>query len=299
MRALLVLAAAATLTGEALASDMLPPYRVVAEEKTEANRTVDVRIDRRLEEGEVTAIANAIVNREPKPFMRTIVNFVLPMAKPGEPPWASASLVRELKVRIPGLRLDEERQFVTEARADRRDVIGHWLTSTPATPGRITIFRENKRLYAEWRMRSGVRTQDEVTETRTSSGRRFDLKQAANDDHFVIVAGGDLEIRSKGQMIALGERVKDGALAAPTVAASRDRSTTEVASWPPVPTSTIEPVRAAAPAQADPAAVAIAEPAKPGKAAASKGATAGPRKQASQQPSSPKVDLTRFLQPQT
>lgn len=299
MRALLVLAASATLTGQALAADVLPPYKVIAEEKTEANRTVDVRIDRRLDEAEVTAIANAIVNREPKPFTRTIVNFVLPLAKPGEPAWASASLVRELKVKIPGLRLDEERQFVAEARADRRDVIGHWLTSTPATPGRLTIYKENKRLYVEWRMRSGVRTRDEVTETRTSSGRRFDLKSAANDDHFVIVGNGDVEIRSKGAMIAVGERIKDGAAAAPAVAQARDRNT-EVANWPPVPTSTFEPVREQAPADAkpDPAVTAVGEPApKPGKAV--KSATASALRKQAAQPSTPKIDLTRFLQPQT
>jgi hypothetical protein len=297
MRALLVAAAIATLAGSSQASDMLPSYKIVAEEKTEASRTVDVRIDRRIEETDVTAIANAIVNREPKPFNRTVVNFVLPLAKPGEPPWASATLVRDLRVKIPGLRLDEERQFIGEARADKREVIGHWLTSTPATPGRITIFRESKRLYAEWRMRSGVRTQDEVTETRTSSGRRFDLKQAANDDHFVMTPGGDLEIRSKGQMIALGERIKDGPVVAPAIAGSRDRNTV-VASWPPV--STIEPIKAE-PALSDSdgraqGAAAVADPSKQAKSA-----KAPPqRRQATQQQGgASKVDLTRFLQPQT
>lgn len=294
MRAILVVVAAMTLAGTAQASDLQQTYKVIAEEKSDTSRTVDVRIERRLDEAEVTAIANLIVNREAKPFTRTIVNFVLPMAKPGEPPWASASLVRELRVKIPGLRLDEERQFVAEARADRRDVVGAWLTSTPATPGRLTIYRENRRLYVEWRMRSGVRTQDEVSETRTSSGRRFDLKSAANDDHFVILAGGDLEIRSKGTMIALGERIKDGPAAAPTLVSTRDRNT-EVASWPPVPTSTIEPVRAQVETKPDLAAVAITDPA----ARLPKAKAPAPRKQAAQQPGSQKIDLTRFLQPQT
>ena len=298
MRAMLVVITAVTLAGAVNAADVQPVYKVIAEEKSEANRTVDVRIERRIDEADVTAIANAIVNRETKPYMRTIVNFVLPMAKPGEPPWASASLVRELKVKIPGLRLDEERQFLSEARADRRDVIGSWLTSTPATPGRLTIYRENKRLYAEWRMRSGVRTQDEVAETRTSSGRRFDLKLAANDDHFVIMAGGDLEIRAKGAVIAVGERIKDGPAVVPGLASTRDRNT-EVASWPPVPSSTIEPVRGPKLGEAQPnaalAGVAVAEPStrpKTSKAPAQ-------RRQAAQQPAAPKIDLTRFLQPQT
>ncbi len=297
MRAMLVAVAAATIAGSVQAADVQPAYKVVAEEKSETNRTVDVRIERRIDEADVTAIANAIVNRETKPFTRTIVNFVLPMSKPGEPPWASASLVREVRVKIAGLRLDEERQFVAEARADRRDVIGAWLTSTPATPGRLTIYRENRRLYAEWRMRSGVRTRDEVAETRTSSGRRFDLKAAANDDHFVILAAGDLEIRAKGALIAVGERIKGGPALLPGVASTRDPNT-EIASWPPAPTSTIEPARAPTVSEdkQDKAAVAIADPAsKPGRASRAP----AQRKQASQQPATPKVDLTRFLQPQT
>ena len=180
MRAVLVIVMATALAWPA-AADTVPSYKVIAEQKSDSYRAVDIRIEQRLDETDLAAIANAIVGREQRPHARTIVNFLLPTARPGDQPWASATLLREVRVKIPGLRLDEERLFTAEAHADRRDVIGAWLTSTPATPGRLTIFREGKRLYAEWRLRSGVTTKDELSETRVAdvvvNGATFPLDE--------------------------------------------------------------------------------------------------------------------------
>jgi hypothetical protein len=269
-----------------LAAQTLPQYRVVAEERSETNRTVDVRIERRLNEADLNAIASVIVNRETRPYMRTVVNFVLPNARPGEPAWANATLVREIRVRIPGLRLDEERLFTAEAREDRRDVIGSWLTSTPATPGRLTIYRDGRKLFAEWRMRNGVRTQDEVSESRVSAGRRFDLKAGASDDHFLIVASGDLEIRAKGTLIALAERIREPSGSAPAIASARTgRGATEA--WPPAAAdATLEPAQSPQ----------ITEPARPTRPITVHRVL--PRKPPSQA-APPKIDLSIYLQPQT
>ena len=119
--------------------------------------------------------------------------------------------------------------------SDRRDVIGAWLTSTPATPGRLTIFREGKRLYAEWRLRSGVTTKDELSETRVAAGRRYDIRSSASEDHF-MVTGGELEIRARGGRIAIAERIGPAPVEQPLVSALRQRNAT-VEKWPPAPSA--------------------------------------------------------------
>jgi hypothetical protein len=289
MRAILAAVCVAILVVPA-AAQTVPAYRIVAEEKTDTSRTVDVRVERRLGETDIGSIANAVVNREQRPYLRTIVNFSLPSARTGEPPWASATLVREVRVKIPGLRLDEEQQFTAEARADKRDQVGSWLTSTPATPGRLTIYRENKRLFAEWRMRSGVRSLDEVTETRVSAGRRFDLKSGNTDDHFLVTHAGDLEIRAKGALIAVAERIKDGPPLAQVVASARERGQ-QVERWPPAPAG--EAVLVSAEVKSEQQAATVAEPT--GRTPKANRPTP-PRKLAGQ-PTSPKIDLSVYLQP--
>lgn len=280
-----------------VAAQTLPTYRVIAEEKSEAGRTVDIRIERRLDEADIGAIANAIVGKETKPYARTTVNFILPAARPGEPPWANATLVREIRVKIPGLRLDEERMFVAEAHGDRRDVIGSWLTSTPATPGRLTLYREGRKLFAEWRMRTGVKTQDEVTETRVSAGRRFDLKSGASEDHFLMLPNGDLEIRAKGTLIASAERIRETPGSAATVAGTRAPQHAAEA-WPPARSASGFTETAATTPAAETIAPVTVEPPKPGKSAGSGQKSAAPRRHAAPA-SSPKIDLSVYLNPPT
>ena len=293
MRAMIATVLALTAAAP-LSAQTLPQYRVVAEEKSDASRIVDVRIERRIDEPDINAIANVIVSRDTHDYPRTVINFVLPNARLGEPPWANATVVREVRVRIPGLRLDEERQFLAEAREDRRDILGSWLTSIPATPGRLTIYREGKRLFAEWRMRNGVRSQDEIGETRVSGGRRFDLKSGPSDDYFLVTATGDLEIRAKGQLIALAERIRDTGVAASAVASSMSptlpRNGNEA--WPPSPAGT------AVEQEPNPrmASAVVAEP-HPAKPAAKPITVQRVRKPAPA--TTPKFDFSSYLRPQT
>lgn len=273
MRALLAAMMAASLAIPA-AAQAPAPYRIVADQRGDTSRTVDVRIERRLDESELSVIANAIADRDAKPATRITINFVLPSARQGDAPWASATLHREVKLKVAGLRLEEERLFRAEAQADRRAVIGSWLTSTPATPGRVTIYREDNRLFAEWRMRSGVTTRDEVRETKVATGRRFDLRSGVGDDHFIMIGNGDLEMRAKGTLITVAERIRDTDSKLPAVAA-RDRAS-ETERWPSAAAPTGFEVRqqgqmqptsvAAARADAEPEPAAAAAPAPAAKA---------------------------------
>jgi hypothetical protein len=283
--------AALLLAAPALAQTPTP-YKIVTEERGDTTRTIDVRLERRADEADLDAIANVVAARDPKPYARTIVNFLLPATRAGEAPWATATLQREVKVKIPGLRLDEEKLFIAEAHADTRNVVGAWLTSTPATPGRLTIFREGRQVIAEWRLRSGVRSRDELTETRLSSGRRFDLKSGTADDHFILTQAGDLEIRSQGKLIAVAEPIKPATAGEIAAATQRPRGNS-VEPWPLLPAAAPAPGSAPAVGKA----AAAAEPASPDTQTAVK-APARPRPAARKDtPAEPRIDLTKFLNP--
>lgn len=189
-----------------VAASTIPRYKVLSEDAGEIHRSVEVRLERRVGEVELKLIARMIQEREPRPFRRTLVNFYLPGMKPGQGAWASATHTKDIAVRIAGLTLEEEAAFTAEARVDARSLVGTWLTSTPAAPGRLTIYRERGQLFAEWRLRNGVKTVDEVAEKKTAAGRRFDnVPQTA--DHFVLNMNGELELRQGEQLVAMAERI--------------------------------------------------------------------------------------------
>lgn len=203
----LLLAAAAPL-----AAEPLPPHKVVAVDDGESRRLVSVRLDRRVSEADLVHIANA-AHKGVAEGKRMLVNFYLAGQKLTEASWASASFAPTLKITIHGLSLEEEAAYLDEAARETRPVIGMWLTQAPAVPGLLTIAREKGKLYADWRVRGGHRTVEEVVETRGPHGRRFDITTDPTQ-YYVLIKGGELELREKTGLIAVAEPVKPDAMSA-------------------------------------------------------------------------------------
>jgi hypothetical protein len=184
------------------------PYRIATDEaSTETSRRkVAVVLAKRVPEAEIGSIADAVRAKEKVPFERTTVSFYLPRMKIGEGAWATATFNPALKISIIGLRLEEEQAAVAEASSDPRPRVGVWLTAPPAAPGRLTIYREGAQTFAEWRLRNGDKSVDELVETRDPKGRRFATK-AGGTDHYLLTWNGELELRDGQSIIATGEKL--------------------------------------------------------------------------------------------
>ena len=190
----------------------LPPHNTVSEDISEQRRLVSVRIERRLTEPELLAIGEGIRAREKRRFSRTQISFFLPGMALQQGAWASVTFSSESKVSVHGLRREDEDVLLAEHRADTRPLLGSWLTSPPATPGRLTIYSDQGRIYAEWRLRNGQRTVDELQDTTTKAGRRFDVNGGG---YYVLARSGDLEIWDKTTLIATADRIRPEHLALP------------------------------------------------------------------------------------
>jgi hypothetical protein len=183
----------------------LATHAVVSEDLSEQRRAVFVRIERRLDEPELVRIAAAMRAREKRAYARTQVNFFLPGMALNQGGWASVVFSPEPKVLISGLRREDEDMFVAEHQLDRRPLLGSWLTSPPAATGRLTIYSDHGRVFSEWRLRSGIKTVEELREGAMGRGRQFEV---ADGGRFVLTKSGDLEIWDKSTFIAVGERLR-------------------------------------------------------------------------------------------
>ncbi len=188
---------------EAIASGT-PGYQLMYEDASSGKRIVAVRLDRRVPEQDLGRLAEAVRTRFPTPATRTQVQFYLAPQRSGEMPWATAVFAPDLRLQISGLTVEEEEVLHLEAQKETRPIIGAWLTGPPASPGSLMIVREKGRLTAEWRLRGGHRTQDEVVESRWNGGQRYDVKGDAGQ-HYVVTRAGTLELRDARALIATAE----------------------------------------------------------------------------------------------
>jgi len=196
----------------------LPTHHAVSEDISEQRRAVYVRVDRRVDEDDLLAIAGKVEAEGKKPFARTYVNFILPGMPVNQGAWASVLFSPEPKVMIHGLSRTDEELFLAEHQADTRSLLGSWLTSPPAAPGRLTIYSDHGKVYAEWRLRGGQKTVDELRDATLKGVRRFDVPGGG---YYQLSRSGDLEIWDKTTLIATAERIRPDYLAAPAIASRR------------------------------------------------------------------------------
>lgn len=183
----------------------LEPHVVISEEANDQRRLVAVRLQRRINEADALQIAAAVHARARRPVPRSFITFYLPGMATSAGAWASVVYAPEPKFLAHGLKREDEEALLAEHMADRRPIIGAWLTSPPAAAGRLTIHNEPGRLVLEWRLRNGQRSTDELREVRSASGRRFEIP---GGEHFVVNRSGDLEMWSGTTRIAVAERIR-------------------------------------------------------------------------------------------
>lgn len=198
---------ALTLLGSLpVASFAAEPPRIVSEDVSLDRRVLAVRLPGRLAEVDLRALAHNLHKTGKLTRDRTLIRFYLGTSPLDTTPWAVAAFQPDLKITFPGLTLEEEQALVAELASDRRTLLGAWLTAPPAVAGRVAIFRDKGTVFAEWRLRNGLKTVDELVESRSGRGHRYDVKGESRG-HFVVTPQGDLELREGDTLVATGERI--------------------------------------------------------------------------------------------
>jgi hypothetical protein len=215
----------------------MPAYDIAYDATTDGRRTVGVRLERRLDDATLIRIATAVHARSAPGVSRARVTFLLPGQAVADP-WATVVLSPEPRVTIHGLSVADVDALTAEHRADQRTMVGSWLTSPPAPPARLTIYRSGGRLLAEWRLRNGQRTVDDLQETASDAGRSYVV---AGGGSFLVVRSGELQIWDGTTRIATAERIR--AEPPPAAVAARGNETAPSAGpqRSPVPTGAPEP----------------------------------------------------------
>src|SRR5690606_7292717 len=113
-------------------------YTIIEENVVpEMKRSLDIRLNRKVSEDILRAIAIEVRGSDPKRYDRTFIGYYLPDMQVNAGCWATTHFTPDLEVRILGMTADQEVVLASEAVHASQEIIGRWLDERPFGRGRI------------------------------------------------------------------------------------------------------------------------------------------------------------------
>jgi len=173
----------------------------IAQEQTVPGikRSLDIRINKKVSEDVLRAIAMKLKSGSHKTYDRTFIGYYLPGMKVDEGYWATTHFNPNLEIRVLGLTLDEEKNIIPEPAIASRRTVGRWLQDEEPFPGVITFYHEGDAFYMEKTFRDGGKRIHPMIEKSSQNGKKYmdGKRSGSDDDYYLIDNHGDLQIWSQ------------------------------------------------------------------------------------------------------
>jgi hypothetical protein len=159
-------------------------------------RRLNVRLNRKVSEDVLRAIAIKLKNAEPTSYESTFILYYLPDMIVDTGAWASTHFEPDLKVKILGASLDDEKR-ANIAASPKQVVIGKWLDEAYSGGQIIIIYREKGRLFLGLRSPDPIYSNlpdDEIIERKSKLGRKFQSTEPSDSgDFYILDKSGNLQ----------------------------------------------------------------------------------------------------------
>ena len=171
-------------------------------------RSLDVRLNKKVSEKTLRAIALKLKAQDSKNYERTFICYYLPNMEVGASAWATTHFNPNLEVRIQGLTTEQEKFLKQHPDDPSREVIGSWLDETPYMGRRITIFRQNGKLFMESVWYDGSRGKKEIVEKLSGRKRTFRRKEGSSVGEFYLIDNqGNLQMWDEEGIISTAKKI--------------------------------------------------------------------------------------------
>lgn len=155
-------------------------------------RSLDVRLEHRVSEETLRAIALELKSQELHNYDRTFITYYLPGMTVGSGAWATSHFDPDLKVKILGLTIEGAEKHAAQPASANEEIIGRWLYQM--LDARITIFSEEGKLFMEWKFNDGSSSKSDLVEKQSHMGRRFNWVDTNLGEYCVVSADGNLKL---------------------------------------------------------------------------------------------------------
>jgi len=171
-------------------------------------RSLSVRLNKKVSEQTLRSIALELKAQDSGDYDRTFITYYLPGMPVGSGAWATTHFNPRLKIEILGLSEDDEQRLVAQPVSPGRRIIGQWFDETPMVGGRLTIGEDGDRLFLEWTLKDGGTIKDDLVESKSPFGRRFDkVGGSGHGDCWVIGSDGNLQLRDNQGLITTARKI--------------------------------------------------------------------------------------------
>ncbi len=150
-------------------------------------RSLDVRLNKKVSEGILRTIALKLKAQDPRNYERTFICYYLPNMEVGAGAWATTHFNPDLEVRILGLTAEQEEALKKQPDDPSREVIGSWLDESPYLGCKVTIFRQNGKLFMENTYKDGSSGKKEIVEKLSGKVRTFRRKEGSSVGEFYLI----------------------------------------------------------------------------------------------------------------
>ena len=169
-------------------------------------RSLDVRLNKKVSENILRAIALKLKSQDSRSYERTFICYYLPDMEVGAGAWATTHFNPNLDVRIQGLTAEQEEILKQQPDDPSREVIGRWLDEFIGS--RITIFRQNGKLFIENTYKDGSGGKKEIVEKLSGRKRTFRRKEGSSaGDFYLIDKQGNLQMWDQEGIICTAKKI--------------------------------------------------------------------------------------------
>lgn len=173
-------------------------------------RSLDVRLNKKVSEETLRAIALKLKAQDSRNYERTFICYYLPDMEVGAGAWATTHFNPNLDVRILGLTAEQEETLKQQPDDPSREVIGSWLDESPFIGSRITIFRQNGKLFIENTYKDGSSGKKEIVEKLSGKDRTFRRKEGSSVGEFYLIDNqGNLQMWDEEGIISTARKIGD------------------------------------------------------------------------------------------
>lgn len=171
-------------------------------------RSLNIRLNKKVSEETLRAIALKLKAQDLRNYERTFICYYLPDMEVDTGAWATTHFNPNLDVRIQGLTAEQEETLKQQPDDPSREVIGSWLDESPFIGSRITIFRQNGKLFIENTYKDGSGGKKEIVEKLSGRKRTFRRKEVSSaGDFYLIDKQGNLQMWDQEGIICTAKKI--------------------------------------------------------------------------------------------
>jgi len=171
-------------------------------------RSLDVRLNKKVSERTLRALALKLKSQDSRKYERTFIVYYLPDMKVDAGAWATTHFNPDLEVRILGLTAEQEEALKQQPDDPSREVIGSWIDDRMHVGNRITIFRQDGKLFMENTYADGSSRKNEIVAGPSTSGKKFEDKEGNSFGEFYLIdSQGNLQLWDQDGLISTAKKI--------------------------------------------------------------------------------------------